>query len=303
MLPKALIDGVNEDVDKLAYSFTLKYQEHEVQQYVQFISQKNTPKPVSSGVLTLQDVSSDYYYINSFQYFINLLNTALSDAYTALNTLSGGSLGTYPPFLTYSEGLLIMNADVLHYDNALDNPIYIYVNSAMYELLNGFLTSESKDLTNGKNYLIQMINNGNTISLENYDSIPMIQEYSSMESWCPVQSILITTNNIPVYPEVVGNPNVFEPKQEYNTNANQNLNIITNFSVNLDNPTAYLPSVSYSTTNNYRYIDLMQSQHLTNIDIKVYWRDKYSRIHPLYLLPQTSSYFDLVFINRNLTIN
>lgn len=308
MMPKLLVDGVNDDINKLAYSFTLKYKTFEVQKYITYSPQdKTAPIPnMTSGVpLVSQDVSSSYYFLNSFQYFIDLLNASLSSAYSDLVSASSNAFASYPPYIAYTDGLLVMNGDVTRYDNALgDNGVYIYINNAMYELLNGFQTIKNSDITNGKNYLIQMINNGNVLSLTNYDALSQIMEYSSLESWCPVQSICICSNTLPIYSENIQSPEIYQAKQLYNTNSAQTLNILTNFSVDLtSNPTAYLPTVTYSTTNQYRYIDLMQSSALTNIDLTVLWRDHYDRLHTLYLLPQTDAHFDVVFISRNLAFN
>ena len=303
-IPRILIDGVNTDVNKLCYSFTLRYGTTDKQVFCTFTPQNvNAKVPTSYNPLTKQDLSTDYYYLNSFNYMIDILNDALNTAYTELNTAIG-DIGSFPPFLSYSDGYLILNADVNKYADGIDNQIKIFCNASAYVLLSGFLTEDSTDLTNGKNYRFKMINNGNVLSLDDYNAITMIQEFKSAQNWVPVKSIAITTSNVPVFGEIVSYPNVFQPKQDFNDNSNQSVDVITNFSVDLDsNPTGYMPSVTYSTTNAFRFVDLKQVSSISDINISVYWRDEYGKLTQVYAYPKTSSYIDVVFVSRDLARN
>ena len=313
MMPKMLIGldengNTNTNVNKLAYSFTLQYyvsstEIYEIQKYVIFIPQNTTTQPTA---YVIQDVSSDYYYIYSYDYFVKLLNNTLEECYDALNGAVTGGISSYAPFLSLADNILIFNGDKTKYDLNLTTPrIKIFCNTPMYELLNGFQWNKQSIIADGKNYQLNLTSeNSNTLSLDNYDALTQLQIYSSLSNWNPVQSIVITTNNIPIESQMMAPLQILEPKQVYNDGNKQSLNILTNLDVDLtDNPTGYLPQISYGTSNNYRFVDLKNALSFNNIDISVYWLDHYQRLHPMFLAPQAKASIDLVFVNRNVIIN
>lgn len=320
MIPKVLIGinlktgNVNTDPNTLCYSITLSYNSgtnnYDSIEYVKFVPQNNASAPSSGSAITQQDNSSSYYYLNDYKSFVDMINTAFETAYNNLNTVltqDSITLNSYPPFLVLSDNLLIMNADKNKYDNKSTNPyIKIYINSPMFELLNGFKWSNiGLNGANGKNYILDIENDGtNILSLDTYDAITQLQNYSSLELWCPITSIVLVADNLPVYSELIGQPLINQAKSNYNLSNKASLNIIQNLSIDLSSDLfGYMPNVSFSTLNNYRWVDLKHSNEITSIYISVYFRDKYDNLYPLYLPPQGKSYLDIVFTAKHLIIN
>lgn len=312
MLPKMLIGNdengnLNTDVNKLAYSFTLQYYVdethiYEVRKFVEFIPQNNTTAPTSYNY---QDTTTDYYYLYSYDYFVKLLNNTLESCYNALNSSVSGGISSYAPFITLADNTLIFNGDKTKYDINNTSKISIYVNTPMYELLNGFQFNKV-NLGNGKNYLLNLTSeNSNVLSLDSYDALTQIQIYSSLSNWNPVQCIVLTTSNIPIEEQILSPLQIQEPKSNnYSQGNKQSLKILTNFDIDLtDNPTGYLPQISYGTSNNYRFVDMTNTMQFNTIDITFYWIDHYQRQHQMYLAPQAKCNIDLVFVNKNLVIN
>lgn len=310
-LPKMLI-GVDEignqniDVNKLAYSFTMQYYVdethiYEIRKFVEFIPENSTAAPTS---YTYQDTSTDYYYIYSYEYMMKLLNNTLSACYTSLNSSVSGGISSYPPFFSMADNLLIFQGDKSKYDISLTPRISIYMNNEMMSLLNGFKLIKS-NLGNGKDYQLYTYNDGtNILSLDSYDALTILQNYSSLSCWNPIQGIALTTNSIPIYSQLMSPLQIQSPKELYNTNNKQTLQILTYFDIDLTSaPTSYLPQISYGTGNNYRFIDMMNAHSFNTIDISIWWMDHYQRLHKMFLSPQGKAFVDLVFINKKYIIN
>jgi hypothetical protein len=79
-----------------AYQFNLTYTysgtTYEAPIYLAFAPQ-NIGEPTPAAPTTAQDLTSTYYYVNSYEYFLSLVNATLAACYTQLNTAVTGAGG------------------------------------------------------------------------------------------------------------------------------------------------------------------------------------------------------------------
>ena len=121
----------------------------------------------------------------------------------------------------------------------------------------------------------------------------LTQEYSSVPIWNPVNSVLFTTNLLPIYNSTNAPIQVYEDGKLLNNNTDYHfLNVLTDFVGNNLNFTPfieYIPSI-------YRFIDLKPNTTIRNIDVQVYWQNRINgELKPLYLTPGGSCAMKLYF--------
>jgi hypothetical protein len=295
------------DPNKLVYSFTMTYNylgtDYTYQQHLIYTPQnnQNTPNPP----LVNQDSVGEYYYIYSFNHFINICNQALQSCYNGLNSLVIGAGGTLPssvaPFLEWDpiNCLAIMNADILGYNRTLGQPIRLFMNNSLYNLFSSFeATIEGGTAPNGKNYqlLIYSQNGSNIYTLGGVNYLQMAQEYSTSGLWNPVSSLVFTSGVIPVVPTQTTQPLIFNTLLQNIDGNNANIiPAITDFEVPLEKGTEWKPSVYYSPNSEYRLMDLIGNQPLSNLQLSVYWKDTYANLHLLKLASGSSASIKLLF--------
>jgi hypothetical protein len=279
---------------------------------------QTVPPPPSSTGTGIQ-YNSDYYYAFNFSYFIYLIDLAFQQAFAQLQYLAvtqGGSANfpaTFPPQMLWndSNGTAVINADVAAYNRTLTNPISIYFNAPLYEL---FSTFPARNLgytgvTNGKNYLIIILSlhGGNTIPLPivigqpaTFTAIQIYQEFSTTALWTPISSIVFCSNTLPVVNNQLSQPLVFDDANQLQTSGNNSnfARIITDISVT---DGAYLPSIIYNPTSQYRLLDLFGNTPLNQVDIQVYWKNKSGVLTPFLLNSGCACSIKLLFSKKSST--
>ena len=305
------------DPNKSSLSVTLKYQTYEFQQYIQYVPQ-NQVDSVPSAPLIKQDLSTSYYEIYSYQYFIKLLNKALADCLIGLEAFAGTLPSELPPYFDFdpTSEKAILNADKLGYDSALTNPIELYFNTSLFQLFSSFdaFYYGSNNIVNGKNYkfnIYELNNSGNVYTIGNA-SIPgstvinYLQEYQEFATLGvlgnPISSIVFTTNTIPIAASLASKPVIFNaPASVSNQASNSNsstANILTDLVVGLTNGFEYKPNIIYN-ANPYRLISLQSNQGLNTYDISLSWRDTYGNIHPYLLAPGSRATMKIMFVKKD----
>jgi hypothetical protein len=285
------------DPNLTSYSFTLTYNylgtDYEFRQYVIFVPQDLTqPTPISVNGNFQTPPYIKYYYINTFQKFLQMVNKALSDGFDGLNALIVNAGGTLPtankPFFEIDpyNFNLVLNADIAGFDDALAQPIKIYMNNSMFTLFSNFQTlNYGSNVSNGKNYLLNIYstNGTNSFIFPTYTALQMYGEgQSTVALWNPVQAIVFTTGIIPVIPTASPNPIPFGSDTSLNNfgnNANIE-NILTDFIVPFDNTNTYKPQIHFQTTGPFRFQDLFGVSALQAIQLQVKWRDRYGNLYP-----------------------
>lgn len=298
------------------YSITLKYKTFEFQKFIEYEpTDANIPVPISiNGSYQSNPSSNEYYFIYTIQRWIYLLNQAFSDAMVGLNAavIAGADLLPIPvgnvPFMEVDPDSydFTLNSDI----NATItvNPIEIYFNSSLYSLFSGFqYKKELFSAINGKDYKFDIYPTGltsdpnNAFKINNtYTSLQMFSEGdSTAANMNPVQSIVFTTNLIPVRVQNQGVPVLFGSNTENFESGGNNAGInpiITDFTVpySASARNTYRPVINYEPSE-LRFIDLLSISPLSTVQVDVFWKDRFNILHTFRLRPQQSFSIKLLF--------
>jgi len=300
------------------YSVTLEFDDGagnitpSQQRYVNWIPQnKNLPVPIppSQTVSGFQETNTQFYYCYQFQYFLELINIALGQATADL-------IATVPtllqPVLTWdvTSSKAILQAQASNYNQSNVARVKIYFNPPLFALFNSFPSFNFgvKGVTLGRNYqmLIADYQGVNTILLPTNPVAPavsqvwtqMFQEFSTIDTWSPVNSIVFTSNTVPIISNQLSAPLVFNNGQT-SSGIGNNANfaqIITDFQTNQQ---VFKPNILYTPTAEYRRIDMTGNMPLTNIDINVYWRDKLGSLVPFTLASGSTASIKFLFEKKD----
>lgn len=305
IIPQIQVGPTQTDVNLTIYSVTFKFGDVVKQYYLEF-SPQDLSAPTPAQPLVQQDTSTSYYYVNSYSYFVNMLNGLLSSAFEDFAGLASLPT-THAPFFQYdtSSGEIIANADVQGYDtNSSSDFIEIYFNTALYNLLSSFeYKFYGYSAPDGKNYRLNVRNDNNSNILEisdTYSVYQCYQEYPSIATWSPVSRIIFTSPNLPMNPSIVSPPKIFNSIQGMNnvTTQTTTMNVITDMEVNVSNGKEIYPSVLYLPYH-YRLIDLTTRAQLNEFTIQVYWSDIYGTLRPFLLPSGCSCDMKLLFIRKS----
>lgn len=304
--------NVNQTAYSITLSFTYLTVTYNYQQYINYINYDLTEVAPSS--LSLDTITSQYYYVYSYQQWVGMINNAFTLAHTGLNSLvvaAGGTLpSNKPPFCQFDPYSLLMtiNADILGYNNSLAAPIQIYFNSALYSLYSNFqwtFTTLGYNAPNGKNFLLTVENN--TFSnvyvvpaTPTWNALQCYQEGSTASLLNPVESIVFTSALIPVVPQNVGVPSLNTQGLANSNGNNANVSpIITDFQIPLSAVNRYLPDIQYTPQGEYRLVDLVGNSPLSRIEISVFWKDTFGVLHPLLLGAGCSASVKIMFRRKD----
>lgn len=307
------------------YSLTLEYDDGvnpvttSGQEYVQWTPQNlGVPVPIAPSATTTKfQENTPYYYCYQFQYFIGLINKAFGIATTNLIANTGGALspifGSFQPVLTWdvTSNSAILQAQTEYYNQDITPKVKIYFNPPMFALFNSFpaLYFGVKNVTQGRNYQMAIIDftGVNTILLPTNPIPPSItqtiftqvfQEFSTIDTWTPVSSIVFTSNTIPIVSNQLSSPVVFNNGQ-VSSGLGNNSNFAQVITDMCTNQQVYKPNVLYSPVGEYRRIDMTGNQPLNNIDLNVYWRDKLGALNPFYLASGATASIKFLFERKD----
>lgn len=311
------------DINLSIYSVTLEYDNgvggitSSNQEYIQWVPQnKNSRLPIAPNqTLAGFQEFSDYYYAYQFQYFLGLVNTAFQNALTSLIANTGG--GASPinlanaPIITWdvTSSKAILQAETQFYENDNTAKIIIYFNPPLFALFNSFvaLYNGISGITLGRNYqiVIEDYTGVNTILLPTnappanqviYTQV--FQEFSTIDTWTPVSSIVFTSNTMPIISNQLSAPLLFNNGQT-STGLGNNSNfaqIITDLATNQQ---VFKPNILYSPSAEYRRIDMTGNLPLSNIDINVYWRNRFGQLIPFSLASGASASIKFLFERKD----
>jgi len=275
------------------YSFTMTYGTGAAmktsQKYVQYVSESANPSiPYLNNV---QDFGNRYYFVYTYQHWVNLCNTTIKACWDDLQTQAGAPFTAQCPKLVYNAATNLFS---LYFDQAMAN-INFYMNSNMYQLFRNFGNRYyGTDATNGTNNLILVQNNLNNVSVINgVTYIIMTQDFPSTNSiWSPISSITFCSSLLPVNAEQIAAPVVYSTSSTYGTSQTSQglyLPIITDISLPLDRSSDYKQMITYSPSSEYRMSSFIGTGSLNSIDVQVYWRCKYNQeLYPI-TMPNGSS--------------
>lgn len=316
-IPNIQVNNYNSNLT--TYSFTLTFYNIDDETYTSaqtFCSHipanLNLPIP---NLTNSTDVRSPYYYVYSFNTIVEMFNDALAQAFTTLTEVAGFAgvtlPTTNPPFFEWDSDnqKFILNGDVVGFNDKNASHISIACNTALYTLISGFRADyNGPDIYLGRNYVLRLSRETRGLNLfkidNTYSVIQSYQEYSSGALFTPVSSIVFSTSLIPVLPSNVAKPTIFDGDGSLVSTGNNNniTSMITDFESQDNNGYGFQGILSYTPTAEYRMIDLnnSSSEKLNNLDVSVYWKDQYSNLHPVYLLPGCSCNIKILFRKKQL---
>ena len=307
--------------DLTVYSVTLQwdnpvapFQSFVQQTYIEFIPQNKqviVPAPPSQTINGLQNNDTAYYDIYNYQYWILLVNNALTKCYNDLNAqvvAAGLALpSSYAPVMSWDtqQSIAILNADQAGYDDTTSNYIALYFDPSLFNLFSSFpFIIESNDVVaNGKNARIIMSGFGgaNVVPFppvaSTYNALQIVQEYSTVANWTPVTSVVFTSNTLPISSNQVSAPLLFFNGKRFQSGGN-NANIsqiITDF---VSSEGIYKPNIVYTPSAQYRLVDLVGNTPLYNLDIAVYYRNRVGELIPFRLGSGNTATIKILFTRK-----
>ena len=302
------------DRNKTIYSFTLEYADPvsgttftSGQTFINFIPQRSAnsaqlPPPPNATANGLQNNQTGYYNIYNYGWLIDLMNITLETAFAALKADIAAGAGTpitndiFAPFFNWDT---TSNTAVLYADfsvfgtngSAGANPYKIYLNAPLFGVLPTF-PCKYLGYTNvlaGKNFLFEPRNNGSsdldTITPEpattpaTYRAVKVYQDCSTIANFSPITAVVFTSNTLPIQANQVSTPLIFNNSQEVVLGGNNSdfANIITDL---VSDTGQYKPNIVYNPTSEYRLITLYGNRPLFNIDLNIFWRNKFGQLIP-----------------------
>ena len=173
--------------------------------------------------LAQQDITSAYDYVYNFQHFIDLLNTALAQAWSNLaEVILAGEHAVYwkstvVPFfdIDNSKMTVVLDVDNDIFVSGSTSPTDLFLNTRLFELLVG-LPREYASKAGDLNYRIKIVNRidantttstsdyldhvSNTVISGQTTLVQVEQEISSLALLNPVASILFASSMLPALP-------------------------------------------------------------------------------------------------------
>ena len=267
---------------------------------------KSAPKPNS---ISPQDLSTNYYYANTYTLMVDMFNTAFQAACSDLSLT-----GFDPNFsgLSYDSitGLFTFNLQTDFYpaDDLVDTlPTFsLWINAPLQNLLANF-PGTFWNLSGGRTFRITPQRPYPTRGVIP-DPAPAGTTYfgtttqdfpSTNDVWTPIDSFCFTSTFIPLNPESSS-----APVQVNNTNLGQNLatgqgfsNIIHDFCPNQTGGAEFgIGQLLYEPTAEYRIACMTAKQPVQAVDISMWWRYRLTgELIPLYMPPLASVSVKIMF--------
>ena len=307
--------GQNDDPNILQYQISMRYNHQGYNLYVSnpvlFV-----PQNLSVPVPAIGDNQSEYYFLNTIQPFINMVNTCFQKTFNELRTLCQNNGIMLPnddaPYLEWdsSTGKASLNAELLNFEESQAKPITIFFNSPLYVLFNSFdCEFLGFNRPNNDNYRIRVKNTGNisnktpagNISGAITAYVVLESEYSNLQLMNPVQSIVFTTSTLPIVATMSSNPVPYNSDTNGHNGGNNSLiePILTDMTVGLEVGYEYKNTITYNPSSQYRLIDLYSNSPLSSIKINAFWRDQYSNLFPIKLASGCSANMKILFIRKS----
>jgi hypothetical protein len=234
-------------------------------------SDQTIPRPKPPTGPGGQDLSSEYYYVRSYQDFINMINKSLYYMDASLPAPAPGVERYNPPYMEWDHAACTatLYADAYYFDLNPDNPLTstsgrsrkfeIYFDARLYQLfstLNATYVGASYLGLTGFDYRLDVFGDlGNTLRVNLDDAYPgpiynisLTQETSTIAVWSPVESIVFTSSSLPSTPPCP-RPQRLSRRGEYSITGSgtPNLaNVLTHFQIAVSPTNQYRPEISYA---------------------------------------------------------
>jgi len=309
--------GYNDGYNTI-YSITLTYGDFSSSQtYLRVVNTLATATAPLAPVLT--QPLDGWGYVYSYYTICDMVNTALTTAYTELANLAGGVLPPNPPYMGWENTtqLFTMNCyPMSFYDQSSgDEVINIYFNNDYRQYLLGWdfiaVSPANYNSPTGIDNLLNVRNLGNnytpTTSPPVYtppdSAVVQIQFHQSITApwaFCSLSKIQIVASLPIAYPTLSALPLAVVGSANNNATVPLLCDFLVNFSSggasSFAQPISYFPALdSYSSP-----IKLSGASTLTAFTIGVSWMNLEGQTFPLSAFGNTNSSIKLTFTHKNL---
>lgn len=304
----------NNDSNKCIYTITLEYVVGNVPVFnsgainVIWIPQDKTiPVPSAPSVNSSGfQIFNSYYNCYDYEYFLTLINNCFVDCMDELIKL--GAPATWQPcFMKWNPDLLtasLIGREDIFRDNK-STRCNIYFNRSLYALFSSLPLLKKNAITTSDNRIYQMamnpffgghiIDNGGPYSdyFGTHKLIESKQLLSTIANWTPIASIVFCSNTLPVQNNFMSIPRMYRDNnliQLSNTFNNYN-SMITDITTD---ETSFKPNLLFQPLI-IRYIDLIGSSSIRNIQVSVHILYKNGSLQPFYTSAGSSATLKLMF--------
>jgi hypothetical protein len=323
-IPRIRIGQANPDLTVYSVGFSLTVEDtingsqevntFKVNKFIEFSPQLLSSVRPLQPPLTTQDVANPYYYVFTYEHWVNLVNQTYVELFNDLQILYDAWRGSFvpappqrdlitkPPFMKYhpESGLFSIFYDSYGFGGPDSASINLtdekeqftpFMNSNMWGLFGSFpaqYTGGDVATTNvvGENNWSILLIVKNELDTNKYTRpapsstvyYEMKQDFVSTGSlWSPVASIVFVSNLIPVLNEGTAQPIRYGEGNVLNSTSSSSAfqPIITDISLPLDRANDYNNFVSYVPTAEYRLSSMSNSPlDVRNIDVQIYWKNR-----------------------------
>lgn len=200
-----------------------------------------------------------------------------------------------------------------------NEPVQLFFNAPLFSLFSSFPAKYLgfTGVTLGRNFLFEPTTVGGTqvqtvqppfnagqtpatppaLPPPSWIACNIYQEFSTTPSWSPITAFVFTSNTLPIYPNQVSTPLVYNNLQQVTLGGNNadTLNIITDL---VSDTGIYKPNLVYEPSAQYRYITLFGNRPLFNIDLQIFYRTKLGGLIPFRLQSGGTVTLKIAFIKK-----
>lgn len=265
-------------------------------------TQGSIPPPVApGGGFVTQDLSNDYYYCYTYQYFLSLMNKQIAEA-----------LESYPASMTVwfelDPSTYHLKLNFLVTDESYEPKFYF--NNSLKNLFSLFPYKAALTVPNYGPAITEQISEIQWYFINNQTqsiTVPLSigTDACCLSNWNPVSSIVFTTTTLPVVSSQESRPLIFGTNSNLlASTSNNNISpILTDFTVPIGPNNLYTPEINYVATGVYRLNDLFGDKPISNIDLAVWWKDRYNNYHPLLIPSGGKASIKILFRKKNFNIS
>ena len=281
-----------------------------------------------------QDLTNDYYFVYTYDHFVNLVNKTFTQLIADLVVLKGSAVASFPPFMTYDapSGLFSIYYDTSSFGKTGGTEeMNLYSNNNAYGLFASFDTDNLdpstltvfKSSTNGIIDTVPAnVNEPNIYNINNklntnlwlpnvYGAFPVLatsyykitQNYIATSStWNPIQSIVFCSGLLPVVNESISAPIVFGTSNDEGSAISAAFSpIIADLAVNMKRAEDYSNFIYYEPNGEFKMASMVGGSNgaLTDIDIQVYWKNRLdNKLYPIRMFNYSSVSMKMLFRKR-----
>lgn len=252
-----------------------------------YVPDSNDSPPIQSSII---QVITGYYAVYSVSSLLAMINTALAAACAAAGVADIPrylfdpktnliSLIVPNGFVTGANQLYI-NYDLLSY---LPNFRYFSESSNLFR----YVLTDATSYFPSDNYGVY--NNAGTY--RNYT-----QQLVSILDWFAMRRILVVSSSFPINFETI--PTVVKSGDRITySSQNTSFPIIADFVLEIE---TFTKNVAYYVPFQYRLIDITSNQSLKEINLSIFWEDKFGNVYPLPLSRNAQAAVKIGFFNKKL---